>query len=146
MPLSRKGILKVIILFLILAVSFQALISYSLSKSKSKLLNYFSDTLGYKFTLQSISFNFLSGLHIRGACVYDHNEIKPAAGAEDIFISIRLLPLFTKRGLVPLIRINKAYLFIAKETNGLGPQIIFSDICKKHPCSKFLLRAYSKTQ
>lgn len=134
---SRRNFILSIILFLLATLLLsQAGISYTLSKSKPKILRYLTRTFAYRFTLQDLSFNFLQGLHLKGASIFYTNQDKPSIFIREAFIYIKILPLIFKGTVAIQADINQAQFLLHKEEEGVNLQIIFSDLYKKMPKNK----------
>lgn len=134
---SRRNFILIPLVILILTLLlFQKGISYTVSKSKPKILNYLTRTFGYRFGLQDLSFNFSQGLHLKGASIFYDEQNKPPVLIKDAFVRIKILPLIFKRTIAIRIDINEASLLLNQQREGLNLQIIFSDISKKMPKNK----------
>ncbi len=134
---SRRNFILILLVLLILTLLLlQKGISYTLSKSKPKILNYLTRTFAYRFELQDLSFNFLQGLHLEGASIFYDEQNKPPVLIRDAFVRIKILPLIFKRTAAIRIDINEASLLLNNQKEGLNLQIIFSDISKKMPKNK----------
>ncbi len=134
---SRLNFILILLVILILTLLlFQKGISYTVSKSKPKILNYLTRTFGYRFGLQDLSFNFSQGLHIKGASIFYDAQNKPPVLIKDAFVRIKILPLIFKRTIAIRIDINEASLLLNKQKEGLNLQIMFSDISKSMPKNK----------
>lgn len=126
---SRIFIFVLILIAVILAL--QTGISYLFTKLKPKALGYLNSTFGYRFDIGDSSFTFLRGLHIKSITINAKDKDNPLIVAKDIFLSLKILPLFIKRTLAIHVAVDEASLSLNKQRGGMNLQIIFSDIYKR---------------
>lgn len=115
----------------------QAAASFALLRNRQKIINRISQTIGCRVNTESISFDFLRGLHLKKVSVFYANQDNPALLIKNIFISPGILPLLLRRTLVVQAAIDKAQVLLKKEKDGLNLQVIFSDAIKRMPEFKF---------
>lgn len=122
--------LILILIFVIVAFSFQAIVSNILYKQKPKIENYLNSAFGYRITFKRISFNLLKGLHIKGISIFYNAEDKTAVFVKNALISVKIPSIFLGK-VVLEIKADETQLLVKKEEEGYNLQIIFSDIYKK---------------
>lgn len=127
----RNRIIIVILTFFLIAFLLKTTLDFILYKSKPKIVKNLSETFGYTFTLNSISFNFPIGLHLKELSIFYPNHDKASIYLKDVFISIKILPIFLKKIVISKININESICLSKMEEKGVNLQIIFSDIYKK---------------
>ena len=119
------------LVFIILLIAFQVLLTKNLIKYKPKIVNYLSEASGYRLSIENISFNFLKGLCLNRVSLFYNNQDKAPIILEEANISFRILPLFLGKIAVGKIKINELKLVVRAEREGLNIQIIYSDIYKR---------------
>lgn len=117
------------LVLLVSALLLQAAISYFLEKSRTKIVDYLNTNLGYKFSLDTISFGFLKGIYTKNISIFDKDRDKPAISLNDT--SVYVIPISFNKIAVVGINIKEYLLFSRKEKDGINVQVIFSDIFKK---------------
>lgn len=115
------------------ALFLQTALSYFLFKAKNRIANTVSEGLGYSLTLSDVSFDFLRGFHFKDVSLYYPGQGKAVAQFQDIFIRVKIVPLFFKRIEPGSVSFYAGTLLSRKEEEGINLQIIFSDIYKRSP-------------
>ena len=129
----RRRAFTALLLFFIAAYLLQSALSYYLSKSKDKIVKYISDTLGYRLTLDNVSFDLLRGLHLSGLSVFYDYQSEPAIYVKDAFAYPNIMGIFLKKFVLGRVYVQECALLSRKEDEGINLQIIASDIFKKTP-------------
>lgn len=128
----RNRLIIVILALLLIALPLpQYIISHVLSKSNLKIAKYLSENFGYNFKFNNISFDLLTGLHLKNLSIFYPNQNEAAVFFKDVSISIKIMPLFLRKLVISRINIDEAVLVSKREEGGINLQIIFSDIYKK---------------
>lgn len=115
----------------LMALLLKATLSYILYRSRPKIENHLINTLGYRLTIEKISFSFLNRLHLREVCVFYEDEKETPILIKDASLYIKIFPAFLGRLSINKIRIDEILLPIKKEEEGYSLQIMFSNIYKK---------------
>ncbi|MEW6075550.1 MAG: hypothetical protein AB1530_04495 [Candidatus Omnitrophota bacterium] len=133
-PFLRLGHRRLWVLlfsFVFLAAAFQGILSYSFQKSSPQLIAFLSDLFGCRLEIESIGFNYLRGVVVRGVAIFCAQEEQPSIYIKSASIPLSLTSLFRGKIVLDAIRVHEALFLVKREPQGLNLQIVYSDIYKR---------------
>lgn len=133
-----KTIFSLVIVIILLHIS-QSVISLKLAENKEKILSFLSEKLGYKLSLDDISFRFIEGLRLKGMIIYSRKLEKPPVFIKEARVTFKVLPLFIGKIGLGKIHVNEAVFLMKREEEGINLQVVFSNIYKRLIQRKLLL-------
>ncbi|MDD5566308.1 MAG: hypothetical protein PHG31_05420, partial [Candidatus Omnitrophica bacterium] len=129
--LGRRRLWILLFSLVFLAAVFQGILSYSFQKSSPQLIAFLNDFLGCRLEIESIGFNYVRGLVVRGAAVFCAREEQPSIYIKSASIPLSLTSLFRGKIAFDAIRVHEALFLVKREPQGLNLQILYSDIYKR---------------
>jgi uncharacterized protein involved in outer membrane biogenesis len=112
---------KIFLIFLILVLISSGVIIYLNkvilpAKIKSLITSGLQEATQKKVSLESLQFNIFKGLVLKNLIIYD--GAKPMVSVEEGSCTVLILPIFTKRIILPTITFKSPVIFLERRANG----------------------------